>query len=180
MNAPKSPISSEVVAQDRAQSGAPALDNGSSDDHRHLVGARLGHPLRRWSGLVEIMRLRGCWVRFRLPRLCGDLHAPHVHGIERAIRLQGHLAQRTALPLQGLRRLVPQPRSQPGHRTTAGDPSAARSAGAPRPCSPCTSASSSRPRARCLAYRASSDELAPRQPESRRRLGRGAAHRAPS
>ena len=67
--------------------------------------------------------IRGGRLRFRLPRLRGAVHAPHVQSSERAIRVQGLLAQRPAVPLQGLRSVVPQPRAQPGHGSAARRPS---------------------------------------------------------
>jgi len=119
MNALKSPLPCEVVAPDRAQGRTPSPHDGADHDHRHLVRSGLADPLPDRSGLVQGGRLRGGRVQLRLPRLRGGQHAPHVQSAQRALRLQGLLAQCAALPLQGIRDMVPAQWHRPRHRSAA-------------------------------------------------------------
>ena len=134
------------------------LITGPADDDRALVLADLGDPVFDRSGLVPHLCIRGGRLRLRLPRLRGAVHAPHVQSSERTIRVQGLLAQRPALPLQGLRSVVPQPRAQPGHWKAARRSSPKRATGAacasaPRP------PGAPRGRSRQVACRRSSDDI---------------------
>ena len=103
---------------------------GPTTTHRHLVGAGLADPLPDRPGLVQDLRLRGGRVGFA----CLGFAAICMHLMYRALigalRVQGLLAQRPAVPLQGLRDLVPKPRPRPRHRPPSGRPASPTS---PRP-----------------------------------------------